>query len=175
MTKVFETDRVSVLGGLEFEPRHALLKFHPYRFEHSPGLKPVLAVTFIAPRFTNAEVQALDLQEVFPIEIFNDHICFWSGERPELPNILYADSVSYQWEEYGLEDYRLRVMQLETIYQNLSSDLQRCNAAHRDVVRFIRESIRRAEIKAAISDDQQARQIEAIAALQRVLQKIEGR
>jgi hypothetical protein len=174
MTKVFETDRIGVLGGFEIGPRYARLLFYPYGFDPDPGLKPVLAVTFLAPRFATAEVEALDPEEVFHIEIFDDHIRVWSGMGPEEPNCLYAESITYQWEEYGLEDFRRRVVQLETTYQELTGDLRQCNATREDVVRFLGESIRRAEIKAAISDDHHARQSEAIAALQRVLQKIKG-
>ena len=174
MPKVFETDRVSVLWGVEVDARQARLLFYPYAFDPQPGLKPVLAVTFVAPRFTAADVQAFDPEEVFPIEIFEDHVDFWSGERPGEPNSLYAESVTHQWEEYGLEDYRRRVAQLEAIYQELTADLHRCHSAREGVVKFIQESLRRAEIKAAISDDHHARQSEAMAALQRVLQKIDG-
>lgn len=175
MTKLFETGRVSVLGDFDVGPSQARLLFYPYAFDPKPDLKPVLAVTFANPRFTKVEVAAFDPDEVWPIEIFEDHIDFWSSERPDAPYSLYAERVSYQWVEYGLEDYRRRVVQLDAINQVITTDLHRCNAAREDVISFIRESIRRAEIKAAISDDQHARQSETIAALRRVLQKIEVR
>lgn len=173
--KLFETNRVSVLAHFDVADDHASCLFHPYAFDVAAGATPVLAVTFVAPQFSRSDMAAIEPEEVCSIEIYEDRLEFWSGFDPhdDTPNVLHAASVSWEWRSYAPEDFRSRVEQLESSYQNTNSELYAAERHRQGVRTFILESIHRAEIKAALSDDQKLRQQEAIAALQRVLHRLD--
>jgi hypothetical protein len=173
--KLLETDRVSVLASFEVAADRARLHFYPYAFDPAPGATPILAVNFVAPQFISDDVAAIDPEEVLSIEVFEDRIEFWSGSESgdDQPHILRAASAACEWREYDLEDFRRRVEQLEAAYQELIGELSEGRRHRDDTLVFIREAIRRAEIKASFSGDQGLRQQEAIAALERVLRRME--
>ncbi|MBW8303739.1 MAG: hypothetical protein K0M78_07320 [Brevundimonas sp.] len=162
-----------VLGRVDSRPGGVDLRFYPYTFSTEPGARVVLAVGFEEPGFGDAEIAGLVEQEV-EVTVRPDraevHSVF--GGTTE---VLTAKAVTCEWTGYDAEDLFRRVVQLEQEHERLSRSLGGLTARDRQGLALVQELRRRAEIKAAASDDLKARQAAAIAVLDRLLAHFESK
>lgn len=161
-----------VLGRVDSHPGGVDLRFYPYTFSTEPDARVVLVVRFDGPAFGDAEIAALVEQEV--------DVTVHRG-RAEIHSVfggtsaaLTAKAMTCEWSGYDAEDLFRRVVQLEQEHERLSCSLGRLMARDRQGMALVEELRRRAEIKAAASDDLRARQAAAIAVLDRLLTHFEG-
>ena len=149
------------------------LRFYPYAFSTEPDARVVLAVRFEDPGFGDAELAGLVEQEV-EVTVRPDraevHSMF--GGTTE---ILTATAVTAEWSGYDAQDLFRRVLQLEQEHERLNRSLGQLMARDRQGMALVEELRRRAEIKAAASEDLKARQAAAIAVLDRLLAHFENK
>ena len=162
-----------VLGRVDPRPGGLDLRFYPYAFSIEPEAQVVLVVGFENPGFGDTEIAGLIEQEV-EVTVFPNraevHSVFGGTT-----GILTATAVTAEWSGYDAQDLFRRVLHLEQEHARLSRSLGRLMAKDLQGKALVEELRRRAEIKAAASDDLKARQAAAIAVLERLATHFESK
>jgi len=149
------------------QPGEAHLRLHEFNFALEPDATPVVVVRFVRPGFDIQALEALIGVEV-AMSLFED--------RAEITHlyegtvtVLRADSVSAEAAADDTQDYLERIRELDEAVARLHADLR--NASHKEhgALSLAIELLRRAEIKAAASEDLMSRQAAAIAVLERLI------
>lgn len=160
------------LGRAVITSDRADLRFYEYDFSTEPDAKPVFVVQFTKPGFGEDEISALLDCEV-EVEVFEDR-----AEMKEVYGnkfaILRGTSVSADRTVYDTEDYVRRVRQLDALYARQNVELVSLRKKILEGRYLINELLRRAEIKAAASEELRQRQTAAIAVLERLLSYFEN-
>ena len=163
-----------VLGRATLQAGKAELRFYPFEFSTTPDAKCVFVAKFDAAGFRETEIASLIGQEV-EVTLFPERAELFDPYDGEVPTILRAGSVVAAWSAYDTQDFMDRAVRL-------NAEVERLGVAYNDAFRKDRrglaltlELMRRAEIKAAASDDLKARQAAAIAVLERLLAHFESK
>ena len=167
-------DFYGVLGRATLQAGKAELRFYPFDFSTTPDAKCVFVANFDAVRFQEAEVASLIGQEV-EVTLFPDRAELFDPYDGESPTILGAGAVAAAWYAYDNQDFMEHAVRLSDEVERLN--LAYINAARKDRrgLALTRELMRRAEIKAAASEDLKGRQAAAIAVLERLLTHFESK
>lgn len=161
-----------LLGRATLTPAQGELRFHPYGFNTEPDSKPVFAVGFSEPGFTADEFAKLMLEEV-EVAVFDDRAEI-IGMDVEISVVLRARSVTANWVSYDVQDYVQRVRQQDEAYERTNESLVDALRKNHKLHTLAVELLRRAELKAAGSEELAARQAAAISLLQRLLRQFES-
>jgi hypothetical protein len=168
------TEFYGVLGRVTMQAGNAELRFYPFVFSTTPDAKCVFVAKFDAAGFGEAEIASLIGEEV-EVTLFPDRAELFDPFDGEGPTILSAGSVVAAWCAYDTQDFLEHAIRLNDEVERLSLAY---NKAYRKDCRGLaltQELMRRAEIKAAASDDHKARQAAAIAVLERLLTHFESK
>lgn len=170
-----QTDGVGfygVLGRAVLEGGGAELRFYPFAFSNAPDGTDVFVATFEHVSFQEADIDPFVGEEV-EVGVFPDRaeiVPIFDGRTL----VLRAKKVVANWVAYDKEDYVLRVNSLDAAHERLNLELTKAVQKNRKGLDLTRELLRRAEMKAAASDDLRERQASAIAALTRLLHQLES-
>ena len=153
---------------------NAELRLYPFVFSTEPDAKCVFTVKFDGAGFSQPEAASLIGHEV-EVTLFPDRAELLDPFDGQEPTILQAGSVVAVWSAYDNQDFLEHVIRL-------NDEVERLNLAHNKAYRkdcrglaLTRELLRRAEIKAAASDDHKTRQAAATAVLERLLTHFESK
>jgi hypothetical protein len=170
-----QTDRVDfygVLGRIALTDDNAELRFYPFSFSTTRDAKCVFVVKFEGAQFQEAEIRPLVGEEV-EVTLFTDRVEVF-GDFQGGATVLRANKVVAEWSTYDTEDFVRRVGELEAANERLDRSFTKAVQKNRKALDLARELLRRAEVKAAASDDLKVRQAAAIAVLTRLLRPFES-
>ncbi|MFC5373488.1 hypothetical protein ACFPIF_13020 [Brevundimonas faecalis] len=160
------------LGRIHSRDGGVDLRFYPFAFATESDARIVLIVRFEGAHFQTEELAGLLGDEV-EATVFLDraevHSVFGGTTT-----ILQASSVTAEWSAYDVEDLLQRVRQLQDEHDHLNRALAKSVTKNLKGLALVQELQRRAEIKAAASDDFKHRQASALAALERLLRHFEA-
>jgi len=165
-------DFYGVLGRTDVSPTRANLRFYPYSFSLDLEAKVVFSVDLVDPDFEAAALAALETNEICEIAVFQKRLEY-STYYAESANILSAGSVQGQWLPYDPVDYLQRIRQLELHVEESDRALAKAVRKNTTGAELTRELLRRAELKAAASDELRSRQAAAISLLKRFTRHFE--
>lgn len=162
-----ETAFGGVLAKLDSTEDRAILRIHPHVFSAEPDGKPVLEISIAEPRFLPARIL-----------VVGDEIDgWWSSNRisifdPQQNTYveISAQQITTCWVDYELSDFREHANALVAALDRVEARSQAADAKITTGIGLIDELIRRAELKAASSEQRRRDQASAIAALQRIRQ-----
>ncbi|WP_333610806.1 hypothetical protein [Brevundimonas bullata] len=161
-----------VLGRIDARDEGVDLRFYPFAFATESDARVVLIVRFEGAHFQTKELDGLLGDEV-EAAVFLDRAevqSVFGGTTA----ILQASSVTAVWSAYDTEDLLQRVRQLQDDHDRLTRSLAQSVAKNRKGLALVQELQRRAEIKAAASDDFKHRQASALAVLERLRRHFEA-
>ncbi len=167
-------DFYGVLGRVTMQAGNAELRFYPFVFSTTPDAKCVFVAKFDAAGFRETEIGSLIGQEV-EVTLFPDRAELFDPYDGEVPTILRAGSVVAAWSAYDNQDFMEHAIKLNDEVERLNLVFINADRKDRRGLALTRELMRRAEIKAAASDDLKARQAAAIAVLERLLTHFENK
>ena len=161
-----------LLGRVHSRDGGVDLRFYPFAFSTERDARVVLVVRFEDAHFQTEEIAGL-LHDEVEATVFLDraevHSMFEGTSA-----ILQARTVTSEWTVYDTEDLLQRVHQLQDEYDHLNRALAQSVAKNRKGLALVQELQRRAEIKAAASDEFKRRQDAALAVLERLLRHFES-
>ncbi|MBT9446938.1 MAG: hypothetical protein IV086_14655 [Hyphomonadaceae bacterium] len=161
-----------VLGRVAIEGGGAELRFYPFAFSNAPDGTDVFVATFEHVSFQEADIGPFVGEEV-EVEVFPDRaevVPIFDGRTL----VLRAEKVVADWVAYDKEDYVRRIDSLDTAFERLNLALSKAVQKNRKSLDLMKELLRRAEVKAAASDELRVRQASAIAVLSRLIQQLES-
>ena len=158
------------LGRATVTAQQAHLRFYEFDFD-IPADTPVLEVTFEAPEFIQADVDALIGGES-DISIFDKHVEIDRYHRGDV-QILRAAAVSCRNVSYDIDDYKVRIATLNTQAARHFEEWRSVQNKITDTRKLAIELLRRAEIKASASEAMHHQQQSAIAVLERLIKALE--
>ncbi len=159
-----------VLSRATFADATVDLDFHPWGFDATPGVCPVLRVSIRNPALQPVDFEAL-LNEGVEIIVYRDRIDIWR-EADHGRLTWKVEVLSIDWTPYELEDFVARVNVLEAVWQRQGQELRVAQGRIDGALKLSHELIRRAKAKAELSPEMRARQDEAVRVLQRVIRAL---
>jgi uncharacterized protein YyaL (SSP411 family) len=147
------------------------LRFYPFVFAADADTRPVFAVRMEGARFAETEL-ATHLSEEVEVTVRSNNIDLYDLFAGKLV-VLEAEAVTADWAAYDLDDFTKQIERLQAENQRLNGALSRAIEKHRKLTSVVGELMRRAEIKAAASNEHKARQAAAIEVLERTLRELE--
>lgn len=156
-----------VLGRALFDGQAAALRFYPFHTVADPQAAPVFVANFEGVRFDEATLTPFFDQEV-EVDVFSDRLVL-ADIFEGIQATLQANTVTSQREAYDAEELLVRIARLENECEDTNSILIKAHRKDREGLELVRELIRRAEVKAAFSDQLRDRQAAAISVLERLL------
>jgi len=172
MSDTDEPDFYGVLGKITSRDGEVALRFYPFVFSTEIDARPVFSVRFEGPRFAASEIKTLVDREL--------EITVWVN-RAELYDVfdgemivLEAKSVTAGSATYDSEDFAHRIQKLDAEYEHLNRRIVQLVGKQRKLESVTDELLRRAQIKAAASDEHRTRQAAAIDVLKRIARELAG-
>ena len=152
---------------------NAELRFYPFVFSTKPDAKCVYTVKFDGAGFSQPEAASLIGHEV-EVTVFPDRAELLDWFDGQEPTILKAGSVVADWSAYDNQDLLEHVIRLNDEVERLNLAYNKAYRKNGRGLALARELMRRAEIKAAASDDHRIRQAPATAVLERLITHFES-
>lgn len=163
-----QSDFYGVLGRVTMNGGDAELRFYPFVFSPAPDAKCVFVVKFELADFDEAKVTPR-IGEEMDVTILPNRAELFDPYEDEVPTRLGAASVVATWGAYDHRDLVEHTVKLTEELDRLKAAFCRGLQKDRRGLAVTQELMRRAEIKAAASEDQKIRQAAAIAVLARLL------